>query len=263
MTITVSQPLDYRVGPKGYIHGWIKVGDPMGSLAKHTRNGTLSKSREQLHSQIVDKLLEGKTAVAHPTATFLGGGPASGKSSVFGEADPNSVHIDADAIKGMLPEYQDLMRRGKTEAAAYAHEESSLIAKRAMREASQRHLNYTLDGTGDSDYDKLLRKISEARQSGHKVVAHYVTVDTDEAIKRSNLRAAKTGRMVPESTVRAIHQGVTDTFKKAVEHNVFDEVTLHDNNGTSPTLVGEKTPGGQWTVQNRAAWQRFLAKGTS
>lgn len=262
MTLTVAAALEHRVGPHGYIHGWIKVADPMGSLAAHTSNlGHLSASREALHKKIVDEMLAGHKPEAHPTATFLGGGPASGKSSVI-KVDPNSVHIDADEIKAKLPEYQTLLKRGDSHAAAYVHEESSQIAKRATHEAAARHLSYTLDGTGDSDYDKLLHKVGEARMGGHKVVAHYVTVDTDEAVRRSNARAAKTGRMVPETTIRVTHQQVTNTFARAAANNIFDEATLHDNNGTKPVLVGSKKPGGQWTVKNMNAWDRFLDKGT-
>jgi predicted ABC-type ATPase len=86
-------------------------------------------------------------------------------------------------------------------------------------------------------------------------------VDTDEAVSRAMKRAEKTGRMVPETTIRQIHGSVSDTFKKAVDHDLFDTAELWDNNGKAPRLIGEKKAGGSWTVHDQGAWQRFLDKG--
>ena len=82
------------------------------SLEKHLdKDGTLSPEREALHRKIIDEMLEGKVPVeGQATMTMLGGGPASGKSSVMSSdtsKDPHAVTIDPDAFKEKLPGYAD------------------------------------------------------------------------------------------------------------------------------------------------------------
>jgi len=85
-----------------------------------------------------------------------------------------------------------------TNAAAYTHEESSDIAKQAQAAAEAQRMNFTLDGTGDSAYTKMLGKIQEGpgRRLGYRVDGQYVTVDTEEGVRRAKERAKKTGRLV-------------------------------------------------------------------
>lgn len=251
-----------KVGPKGYIHGWIKVGDAADSLDLHTdkSTGKLTPKRAALHDKIVNDTLAGHESKGKPVATFLGGGSASGKSTIMKDSAGKLV-IDADAMKARLPEYQKMMKSGDKRAAAFAHGESSHLTNRALEEAAKRKVDFTLDGTGDSSYEKLKKKVDAARAGGHAIDAKYVTVDTEEAIKRSNKRAARTGRKVPESAIRAIHAGVSRTFKDAVDHNLFDTAELWDNNGREPKLIGRKLADGPFQVHDRAAWEKFLAKG--
>jgi predicted ABC-type ATPase len=252
----------FKVGPKGYIHGWIKVGDAADSLDMHTdkASGKLTPQRAALHEKIVKENLAGHVGKDKPVATFLGGGPASGKSTVMKDVGDQLV-VDPDGIKAKLPEYKKMVANKDKRAAAFAHEESSHLAKRVMSEAAKKKLDFTLDGTGDSGYDKMSKKVAEARKNGHTIDAKYVTVDTDEAVRRATKRAARTGRMVPETTIRATHAAVSRTFGEAIKKNLFDTAELWDNNGREPKLIGRKLAGGPFQVHDRAAWEKFLAKG--
>lgn len=231
------------------------------SLTAHTLpDGSLDPERARLHQQIVDEALAGhKPSGGRPVATFLGGGSASGKSALRG-GGAGSVRIDSDEVKGHLPEYQQGVKDGDQGAAAYAHEESSKIAKDIQAQAIGRGLDFTLDGTGDNSYEKMRAKVAAARKAGYQVNAQYVTADVEEAIRRARARAEKTGRMVPESTIRSIHAAVSATFAKLIEGGDFDGAELWDTNGPKPKLVGRKEPGGAWQVEDERAWQRFLAK---
>lgn len=229
------------------------------TLGMHTRNGEITPEREALHRQIVDKILAGHQPSSHPVATFFGGGSASGKSSLHPHVE-DSAKIDADAIKGELPEYRDMLEKGDSRAAALTHEESSLIAKKAVAEAERRRLNYVLDGTGDTAFDKMAAKVVSARRSGYGVHAKYVTVDTEEAVRRAKKRAERTGRMVPETTIRAIHSSVSDTLAEALDKKLFDSVQLLDNNGPSARTILVQDASGRH-VLDPAAYDRFLAKG--
>jgi predicted ABC-type ATPase len=243
-------------GPDGR---WVRG---MDTLERYTSGGELHPGRAQLHDEIVAKALAGHEAHAHPVAEFLGGGPASGKSTLtrHGSSTPDSVQIDADEIKGQLPEYRQMISSRDPRAAMYVHEESSVLAKQIQAAAVGRRYNFTLDGTGDSAYAKMRAKVDAAKAAGYHTSGRYVTVDTDEAIRRAAKRAQRTGRMVPESVIREIHASVTGVFRQLIEDDVLDHAELWDNNGTKPVLVGLKQVGGQWAVRDEAAWQRFLAK---
>jgi len=232
-----------------------------GSLEKHTRpDGTLDPDRAALHQRIIGGILAGHEPQEHPVATFFGGGPASGKSTALKATHEDTAHIDPDAIKAQLPEYQQMTDAKDPRAAAYVHEESSLIARQATREAQARRLNFTLDGTGDSDVAKMAGKVNDARKHGYMTEGKYVTVGTGEAVKRARARAAATGRHVPETFIRETHAAVSDTYAKAAKMGLFDKTELWDNNGPEPALVASKEPGGKFTVADEAAWQAFLAK---
>lgn len=230
------------------------------SLDRHMTNGVLSKTREALHEKLIDRELGSHTPVTHPVATFLGGGPASGKTSVMRTVEPNTVHVAGDDLQEEFPDYQRRVNEGDIESAAWAHDEASLLANKLMNRAMERRHNFVLDGTGDSTYAKLERKVKRTRDSGYLTSAKYVTVNTDEAVQRAKKRAEETGRMVPESAIRKKHADVSDTFKRAMDNDLFDSAELWDNNGSSPRLVASKPLGGTFQVHDPDAWQQFLDK---
>lgn len=250
--------------PDVYRHGWVPVAGGPDTLTHYTQpGGGIEPGRAALHQQIVDSILAGHQPQQHPVATFLGGGTAAGKSTMLastGPGAPDSAVIDADEIKGRLPEYQDMLAAKDPRAAALVHEESSAISKQAVNEAIKRRLNYTLDGTGDSSYAKLAAKVAKPRAAGYHTVAKYVTVDTDTAVQRAQARAQQTGRMVPETVIREIHAGVSGAYRQAAENNLFDHAELWDTNGQGPQLIARKEPGAPHVVIDEGAYQRFLAK---
>ena len=231
------------------------------TLEKYTRpDGTLDPERQRLHDQIVEHALAGHQPQPHPVATFFGGGPASGKSALQADT-PDNVRIDADAIKQMLPEYQQMLHAADARAAAYVHEESSALAKRIANEAQRRRYNYIHDGTGDTSFQKMAAKVAKARAAGYSAAGKYVTVDTDTAVQRARKRSERTGRMVPESVIRAIHACVSDTFAQAADQQLFDTLELLDNNEAGGRKVIARDDGAGLRVPDPAAYDRFLAKG--
>lgn len=187
----------------------------------------------------------------------MGGGPASGKSAT---GKMRGVVINPDDVKAQLPEYSTMKAAGDKAAAAYVHEESSAIAKQVMARAIAGKRDFTLDGTGDSNYAKLAGKVAEAKAAGYRVHGQYITVDTDTAVRRAALRAQKTGRVVPETVMRETHAAVSGTFRQAIANGLFDSARLWDNNGAQARPIGVKPHGGIWSVQDTAAYARFLAK---
>lgn len=219
-----------------------------------------TKERAALHDKIIEDMLSGAKPVDHPVYNVMGGGPASGKSTMekkTPQLSDNAALVNPDEVKAALPEYG---QRTDGSAAAFTHEESSYVASRAVGEAFKRRLNVTLDGTGDSSAESLRGKIERARKAGYRVDGHYVTVDTDEAVKRANSRAARTGRVVPETTVRNTHRNVSKTLPATMGD--FDNLVLWDNNGSDIRPVLRKNAGSDPVIVDPALWQDFLDKGT-
>jgi predicted ABC-type ATPase len=228
-----------------------------------------SEERAYLHQQIINQVTEGVPQSSDPTFYMLGGGPASGKSTFLksGATDTpdkaNAVHVNADDIKAMLPENPRMVNGGDSDffnAASFSHEESSMLAKRVQDRAIENKQNIVLDGTGDSAINKLASKVESARQNGYKVNGVYVTVPTEVAWSRSVQRAlGASKRYVPKAVVEETHRAVSGTLRQAVEGGLFDKISLWDNTGSAPKLVGSGS-GNDFMISDSDAWQAFLAK---
>ncbi len=250
-------------------------------------NGNLSKERDALHTKIMDDVFFdnndsnekdrplGKDGKPIGPATpvegqarlvFMGGGPASGKSSVVQSGDvdvpDNRVQIDPDRAKKAIPEYQKMVAAGDIDnAAGYAHEESSALAKRAYEAAAKNNMNVCYDGTGDGSVRSVEKKLETARKNGMKVDGVYVTCSTEEAIRRSDARAAKTGRKVNHDTIRDTHRKVSQILPQVADK--FDTVSLYDTGqGGKPVLIATGGNGkGLTAVKGQEkAFQAFLDK---
>jgi predicted ABC-type ATPase len=232
----------------------------------------VTEQRAAIHRKVVEEATAGVPKSEDPTFYMLGGGPAAGKSTAVksglaGTPDKTkAVQINADDAKSALPEFER-MRMSKDDndfftAAAFAHEESSYLAKSMQRAAVKNGQDVVLDGTGDSKYSSLSKKVGEAREGGYKVVGIYATVPTNIAVRRANQRSLKESerRFVPEAVVRGTHRDVSRVFPEAVKNGLFDSARLIDTTDTKAVLIGETVNGG-WVVQDRSRYNDFVAKG--
>ena len=240
---------------------------PTGSLDKHTdvKTGKLSAEREALYDKIVAEVLKNASSVDQPEFHMMGGGPASGKSVALNSGkvnvSKNAITVDSDEIKKSIPEYQEMTKSKDPAAAAYAHDESSVIAKKVTDAAHKASMNVTLDGTGDSGYEKLAGKVAAARKTGAKVKATYVTVDTEVAVERNRIRAEKTGRLVPEAFVRNTHKVVSQIVPKAIAEGLFDEIQVFDTNKDGEVRLAASAKGKTLVIHDQELWDNFVAKG--
>lgn len=220
-------------------------------------DGTWTPERQALHDKIIAHFFQGKTPVETPTSYMMGGGPASGKSTLLSQGlvslPENSVLAAGDEIKAMLPEYGDGAN------APFVHEESSYLAKKIAAMAAASKYNVVVDGTGDGGIRSVTSKVEALKPYGQKVVGIYVTVDTETAVQRSRARAQQTGRYMPEAVLRENHRGVSAVFPWILSSGVFDNVRLYDTNGSSPKLILEGS-GVNYTVYDQAAVMRFMNK---
>jgi predicted ABC-type ATPase len=225
--------------------------------------------RDKVHTQIIRDAVEGVTPSADPSFYLLGGGPASGKSTVVASGQTgipvdNAVLINADDVKAALPENARMRTSNKDadffNAAAFTHEESSMVAKSMQRVAQRQQKDIILDGTGDSKIEKLTAKVNEAVQAGYKVKATYVTIPTEEAWNRSKARAIDSNRFVPEYVVRETHAEISRVFPRAMERGIFAEVKVYENSGSSPVLIAQGV-GRNLQIIEPQLWTDFLEKG--
>jgi predicted ABC-type ATPase len=230
-------------------------------------NGDWNPERQKLHREMLDTVLAKAKKQKNPVFHLMGGGPASGKSSILDaglvESLEDDAYIDPDEMKFGLPEMRDMVEQKDKRAAAFSHEESSSVSKMALAEATKKGTNITLDGTGDGGIQSLRKKILPAREAGHRIVGSYVTIPTDEAVRRAEERGKGSGRVVPVDQIRQTHIGVSKVFPQAVEEGLFDEVELYDNSGpkgSQPVKIFEHRDG-KSTIHDQAAYEAFLAKG--
>jgi hypothetical protein len=236
---------------------------------------TITAERSAVHRKIVEDATRGVPRSADPTFYMLGGGPAAGKttavkSGLAGTPEKGkAVEINADDIKGGLPEYDRMRFSGNDDdffnAAAFSHEESSYLAKQVQKAAFENRQDVILDGTGDSKYATLEKKVGQARAADYKVRAVYATVSTAEAVRRSNDRSLKPEerRFVPEAVVRGTHRDVSAVFPEASRRGLFDSARLIDTTvRDQAVLIGETDANGTFRVVDQGRWNDFLAKGS-
>ena len=270
-------------GTAGRDYGTANTSDALGeiqagkenSLSRFLdENGNLTPERAALHKEIIDNFIAEHIPVADgetPVLVMYGGGPASGKSTVLENMYSNpdkisTVTVDPDEIKKYLPGY---LRMAETsdQAAGYYHEESSMIAKQLAEVLFKENYNVVYDGTGDGSVNSVMKKINGARSRGYKVNAAYVTVDTDEALRRNQGRydrakaRGEVARLPDPEMVRETHRKVTQILTQLSSE--FDSVSLYDNNGKSGKLIATGSKGRQLTPVpgEEKAFNGFLAKG--
>lgn len=241
------------------------LGDFVDTQAKYRDlAGGYVAERLTLHRRITRELLKGARPTDVPRATFLAGGSGAGKSSILrrleGELPRSAVRVDPDAIKEMLPEYQQLLATGERAAARLVHEETSDIAKALIEEASQRKLNLVIDGTGDSEAGKFLAKISRQADLGYETRVVLVDIPTESAVARAAARAARTGREIPESVIRSIHQKVALRFVEWRDSQFVGSWQLWANEGIAPALIAERRRG-VTRIFDRDRYEQAVAKG--
>jgi predicted ABC-type ATPase len=169
-----------------------------------------------------------------PTFTILGGRGGSGKSwfedNIY---DPNkAIVLDADHIKGMMPEYEGWN-------AAQVHEESGEIFDRITDAARTLGLNVVHDATMKTAKGAIAR-VQAFKEAGYNTEAHYMHLPRQEAAKRAVSRfLGKTQRYVPVEVVLSNtgNEGSFDQVRKMV-----DKWSFRDNNvpkDTPPILISE------------------------
>ena len=219
-------------------------------------NGEWTEKREELQSKIIDEFFDGKKkAEGKPVTTFLGGGPASGKTFVkntFGEEfgiPDGCVLSDPDECKKRLPEYDQ-------DAPWFVHEESSALAKRITKLAQENGYNRLVDGTGDGSVDKMRKKIQEAKAAGNVVQGRYVFMPIEDAIQLNHKR----DRSVDPQMLIDTHKKISSILPEIAPD--FDNVELYANViGGKPKLIARGGGGRGLEILDKDLYKKFTDNG--
>jgi len=148
--------------------------------------------------------------------TFMIGSPASGKSTVADKIAGDKYEIlDCDKIKESHPDYDPKNPH-------LLHEWSARELEKRFQKAIKKEGQYILDGTG-SNSDKLIRRITEARQEGFVTKLVYVTCSLKECLRRNQTRE----RVVPENVVKEKYKDINYSFQAVSPH--ADKVEVINN----------------------------------
>jgi predicted ABC-type ATPase len=207
--------------------------------------GDFTAERKKLHESIISKAFEGKTPInkGPKMAIVMMGGTASGKSTMLrnsGAAGENFVHVDADDIKGELPEYQEALSMKWQGAAAFAHEESSTLAKQMAKQAVDENYNIVLDGTGANE-KKFLKQVRMLKENGYHVHLMMPDQDKDQAVSDAMKRANKTGRYVPPEFIESAYDKIPSNFFKVAAE--ADSGALYDRRQDGKMVWSKSTSG--------------------
>ena len=238
------------------MHPLLKTGD------KYT------KGRQALQDRIIQNYTKGYTATSD-TIYMLGGAPANGKSTLVDSGllphPKGAMVVDADKVKSMIPEYRNMLKSQDKDliraAANFVHEESSMLGKRIQKHAFDKDIAMVIDGVNDGSYEKVSDRVFNMRkQTGKRVRADYVSLDTDLSIKLAQVRAEKTGREVPLKFIKDNNREISRLIPKLIDGKVFDELYLWDTNinGTPRLILSQIN--GVLKIEDMALYERFLKK---
>lgn len=232
-----------------------RVGNVTQTIDEHSKDGVWNPDRAAMHRKLMFDGVEikGKKVPGllspdrikaatppegqAPTFVALGGLGGSGKSSLDGRVyqEANAIVLDADHIKGMIPEYEGWN-------AHQVHEESSHVLESVLEMAKILGVNVVLDATMKTG-KSLEEKVDAFKNAGFRTEAHYMHLPRQEAAKRAIgrfLNGGESGRYVPPEVVlgNTKNEENFDNIKGKV-----DAWSFHDNNRPKeegPKLISQK-----------------------
>lgn len=215
------------------------------TIKQFKKDGSYGDERSVIHEKIISEIMSIEKIKAatpaegeSPTFTVLGGRGGSGKSWFNGKVydESKAIVLDADHIKGKLPEYEGWN-------AAMVHEESSDIFDKITNMAAERGLNIVHDATMKNT-EKAVALVNRFKDMGYRTEAHYMHLPRQEAAKRAVSRfLGKTQRYVPIDIVLS-NKTNEESFDRV--KGLVDKWSFRDNNvpqGQDPILISESGEG--------------------
>jgi len=214
-----------------------RINDEINYLSRFSTDQILDSDAEI--DRIRKLVFSNATPVINPSVNFLGGGTASGKTTVkiilisLGIISQNHVNIDSDMIMLELDDWNKTSMATNC-AASKLHEKAGSIANIFYHEAINQSLNIIYDGTMSSK-NNAMEKIMIAKNSKYLTVMAGISTSTSVSCERALTRAATSHRYVPLSAIVASHIGYSANYFAYVPW--MNLSLLYDNNGANPILI--------------------------
>jgi N12 class adenine-specific DNA methylase/predicted ABC-type ATPase len=225
-------------------------------LVKHGFLPPGEHPRATLHDAIVAFFMHGKSPQAKREILFMAGGGAAGKSTYLrenpGKVPPEAVEVNADDIKALLPEFEEIIAAKDTRAALMVHEESSMLAKRVASEAIAKGLNVVYDATL-AQPSKAVPLMQRFTKAGYKTRVVGLTVDPMLALQRSYTRFLEKGRWVPPDVLLGAHAEYNANIERYTQ--VADDYEVYESShGSLRLILNQKN--GKLRSKNEAALRK-------
>jgi predicted kinase len=231
--------------------------------------GEWDPAREAWHQAVAERMIAGVTKVEGraPEATVLGGGQASGKSTmskkIIGE-NKNIVRLDADETKLLIPEYEGLKDEDPASAAARVHEESSYITKLALAKAAAKGLDLVYDATSSGKGGPVM--VKTLADEGYRVHLLFVDVPMEVARQRAAERAADPSNLTgymrhpPPGRLEESHISSASNFLRMKDMPEAQSALLYNTEGTTPKVVFGRTGFSNGIIFDQGRWQDYQKK---
>jgi hypothetical protein len=241
-------------------------------------SGMITPERQALHDSIIESIMFGNGEWSprrsdKPMAWMMGGGPASGKTFLrqggffdTPQRGNEAVHLDADEIKNMLPEFdtlvKELQERGMDplQAAELVHSESTYIQKLAIKRASEEGFHVVVDSTGDGGPKAFAERMNALRENGYIIKGRIADVPISMAVSEAERRMKETGRGVPPSVVIDTHIDVARAVLHGLQNGVYDDLEIVNNEDHSNPYTIAAYKDGILVVHDQEAWKQILGK---
>ena len=151
------------------------------SISIHETINIKTPERDILRDALANKFYGEGASIKEKRLDLIIGRPASGKSTLAKKLaeEYDSLVIDSDEVKKLLPEYENGIGSGAT------HEESSLIADEMILEKALNNNDNVVFPRLGRNVRIMEELIDLLAKRGYKIHFHYVDLSIDKAIKRA------------------------------------------------------------------------------
>lgn len=241
-------------------------------------SGMTTPERQALHDSIIESIMFGNGKWSprrsdKPMAWMMGGGPASGKTFLrqggffdTPQRGSEAVHLDADEIKHMLPEFDTLVKElqekgmDPLQAAELVHSESTYIQKLAIKRAAEEGFHVVVDSTGDGGPKAFAERMKALKDNGYAIKGRIADVPIAMALAEAERRKLETGRGVPPTVVTDTHIDVARALLHGLQNGVYDDLEIVNNEDHSNPYTIAAYKDGVLVVHDQAAWKQILHK---
>jgi len=206
----------------------------------YTFHQNYPQKRQLFQDQLLNQLFESNqyTPQTQPKLIYTAGCMGAGKTHSIKklahqlEIDlDNTIMIDPDKFKEMIPEYQEMKNTCPRQAGTHFHLESAILSELALEIALSNNYHVICDGSM-IDHQWFTNEINRIKEQYPAYIGRiniiYVQADWDKIVERVEQRCLVTKRCVDQKKLNFIYQQIPHSIKML--EPVVDQVIYINNN---------------------------------